>query len=94
MCANSMNNSLFDPGEAEASQELFLERMNASISGRQTISVPAPMVPHWPPDSAPMAKRDQPDRQHLLIGIVEHHQLPQVLVPVVGNADGGEGQHR
>ncbi|EMH91688.1 hypothetical protein MTE1_4674 [Klebsiella pneumoniae JHCK1] len=89
-----MNHSLFDPGEAEAPQELFLKKDERQHQRQADHQRPGA-------DGAPLAagfgahgEGDQPDGQHLLIGIVEHHQRPQVLVPVVGNADGGEGQHR
>lgn len=89
-----MKSSLFDPGEAEASQELFLEedkRQHQRQADHQRAGA----------DDAPLTagfgahgERDQPHGQHLFVRVVQHHQRPQILVPVVGNADGGEGQHR
>jgi ABC-type glycerol-3-phosphate transport system permease component len=57
--------------------------MNASISGRQTISVPAPMVPHWPVLAFatvsityhwneylwPLMMLNDPDKQVLTVGL-------------------------
>lgn len=93
MCVNSMNYFLFDFGEVEVLQELFLKKDECQYQWQvdyQCFGVDGVLLVVG---FGVYGERDQFDGQYLFIGIVEYYQWLQVFVLVVGNVDGGEGQY-
>ena len=66
---------------------------NTTSTGTIAIVIPAAIVPSEPVENRP-ASSTRPDGQRLRLGVVDHHQRQQQVVPPVGEAQDAEGRDR